>query len=182
LCHCLESVHLLGDAGLKFSLEKLILDFNPAITRVRIDRKVSRCTIVESRGLEVIELHQQVGYLRCPLERIVNQSWVAYLIVEKYGVVCRPPVLDKEKDELIFENAVKSERSSCVEEEDEDDDDNDENEEEEEEEEEEEGVSVAESNDNGDEDEDDGEDDNASDSDDSDRKTVIPLALKEKTN
>jgi hypothetical protein len=120
---------------------------------------------------------------RCGFEiqsRIVNQSWVAYLIVEKYGVVSRPPVLDKEKDELIFENAVKSERSSCVEAEDEDDDDNDENEEDEEEVEE--GVSVAESNDNGDEDEDDGEDDNASDSDDSDRKTVIPLALKEKTN
>jgi hypothetical protein len=83
--------------------------------------------------------------------------------MENSGVVSRPPVLDKEKDELIFENAVKNDRSSCVEEGDENDDDDD--------------------NDNDEDAEgnaDDGEDENDSDS--ADEKTVIPRALKKKTN
>jgi hypothetical protein len=164
-CHALESVHLLGDAVLKFSLEKFVLDFNPAMTRVQIDRRVSRCTIVDSSELKVIELHQQIGYLRCPLEngleRIVNQSWVVYLNLEKYGVVSRPPVLDKEKDELMFEKAVKNELSSCVEEDDEEDGGNDDDEEhDDEEEEEEEDGSGAESNDD---DDDENESDSVSD-------------------
>jgi ribosomal protein L12E/L44/L45/RPP1/RPP2 len=63
----------------------------------------------------------------------VNPSWVFSLNMENSGVVSRPQVLDKEKDELIFENSVKrvkKQRGSSDSEDDEDEDDDDEEDEE----------------------------------------------------
>jgi hypothetical protein len=132
-CFNLESVHLLGDSGLKFSLETFNLFFNEALAKVQIDRKVSRCHIDDCSGLEVIELHQQVGYLRCPLEdcleRIVNQSWIVCLSLQHSGGSdSQKPVLDQEKDELTFgigvKRAKKERRSSIEEDEEEEEEEN----------------------------------------------------------
>jgi hypothetical protein len=128
-CFNLESVHLLGDSTLKFSLETFRLHFNDTLRKVQIDRKVSRCFIENCSRLEVIELHQQVGYLRCPLEpcleRIVNQSWIVCLsIPNTVEVESQNPKLDKDKDELTFENAgkiLKEQRRLSIGEVDEDD-------------------------------------------------------------
>jgi hypothetical protein len=105
-CNHLVFVHLLGDSTLKFSLEIFNLHSNHQITKVQIDRKVSRCRIDHCTKLAIIELRQQVGNLHCPLEpcleRIVNQSWVVTLSIQISVALRRKSVLNRETDELIF--------------------------------------------------------------------------------
>jgi hypothetical protein len=110
-CENLASLRLLGNSALKYPLYKLKIEECHELMMLRTDRPVFHCIVNICDGLEVIEVHQQIAHLKfnpVELKKITNQSKIVCLDLSLNDV---KSIVDKDKDEMIFEHEPDSDFS-----------------------------------------------------------------------
>jgi hypothetical protein len=128
-CRYFETFHIPGDENCKYPLYELNFTQCESLKNLRIDRKISKCKLVECYELEIIETKEQVGFLQtdsCSMIRIVNRSKIVNLDLSQVQNV--KTILNEDTDELLFDNEKEEHEDESKEdgdEEDEEDEDGD---------------------------------------------------------
>jgi hypothetical protein len=99
----LTFLHLLGNSELKYPLYELIIHECCDLKKLQVDCRVFHCSVDICYDLKVIEVHRQIAHLKCDslyLKKIINQSKIVSLDLSSNNAKF---LVDKEKDEMTFE-------------------------------------------------------------------------------
>jgi hypothetical protein len=121
-CRNFETLDIPGDDNCKYPLYELNLTQCENLKNIQIDRKISKCKLIECYELEMIEVNEPVGLLQtdsCCLIRIINRSKIVNLDLSQVQNV--KTILKEDTDELWFEYEKEEDDDGSKEEEDEED-------------------------------------------------------------